>query len=434
MKYSRKLIFLVVLMGVIVAGLLLLSQFNSPSRPLYQRPLHDKPQVLFSASVNVETIETTADALTTWRDFSDVRPALLIFSNKPLMPPPSLVRAELSELLAVAGRDEVRMRTARPSEPDTLLRPEMAVASGLLEGYFSRVIWVVSPEEGSKLQLEGFVTHFRRRAEKWGENLDTFHLEDGHIVGTLAGTRVDVVTVDQLPVLTEPLLLHFDVSYLLPLYKGEIKTPIYRLLRQQCKKIADMNYLAWRASVSRDNLTGDMPLDTRFFADELARFIAQPVLLGQATQDELLRTEALYLVNFLENERIYEDYQRLKELRPLDASVLFGEYKVLRDLRQPDQALRSLEQAVSLDAIYAYEYNALADQAMEKKFVDKALQQLDKAIAALPREPFVRMRKARLLMSLGRDEEARAILEELRKLPWSSNYYTEVRTEIERLL
>jgi len=421
--------------AVVAAVVLLLVLFDraTPPKVAYHNPQHDKPQRLFIDPVNVEVVETTADALTTWREYSDVKPTLVIFSTKTLMPVPADVRDDLSELLDTADKDEVRALTARPSRPDTLLRPEMAVAAGLLEGYFSQVVWVVSVQEKSELQFEGFMELFRQRAEAWGANFETFGVESGHIAGTLAGVPVEVVTVEQLPDLAGPIVFHFDASYLLPLYKGEIKTPIFDLLRSQAEMLAARDYQAWAATVSRDTLTGDVPLDARFFADEMARFIAKPEMLKVTTEDEQLWRQALYLVNFFKSEMIYEDYQKLKKLRPQDAAVLFGEYKVLRDLHQPDQALHSLAQAVALDPVYAYEYLALADLAMEKQLVDKALKQIDQAIAALPDEPFIQLRKAQLLLSVGRDDAARPILEKLRDLPWSKRYYQEVRTEIERL-
>ena len=204
MQRSRKFFILGVLIIAVVFCLAFLVLDSMQKRPPYQLSDHAEPQKLFVDSVVTETVETTVDALTIWRDFSDVKPALVVFSNKPLMPVPPQVRNEVSELLAVAGKEEVRLQTARPSVPETLLRPEMAVTAGLHEGFFSRVVWVVSLAPGSELQLETFVQKLQSRVEMRGEDLSSFHLEEGRIVGTLADNGGETLT--HLPTIGSPAL------------------------------------------------------------------------------------------------------------------------------------------------------------------------------------------------------------------------------------
>jgi predicted Zn-dependent protease len=165
----------------------------------------------------------------------------------------------------------------------------------------------------------------------------------------------------------------------------------------------------------------------------MARFLAKPELIRQIDKSEELRRDALYLVDFFKNEEIFKRYHELKTLWPEDASVRYGEYKALRELRQPDNALAALAQAVVLDPVYAYEYQELADLALGKELKDKAIELLEKAVAAVPNDPFLRLQKARMLLAIGRDDEGKVLMQELSRLPWSPVYYPEVRAEIERL-
>ncbi len=417
-------------------GLLLLFMLagcDKKEKVPFDYPQHGEPQQLFHTPITAKLFESTSDVLPEWRIYGDVKPTLLLFSNKTLAPVPREFQDDVSTLLNSADPEEIRRRTARPFAPDTLLQVNMSVAAAMHEKYFSRVVWVVPVANDRELTLESFQLQLRERAEFWGEYIDTFSLKDGRITGQLDGVPVDVVKVDQLPELDGPVLMHFETGYIQPLYRDEIKTPVFSLLRQVCKAVAEKQYAAWMVSVSRDTLSDGLSLESRFVADEIARFLALPENLDKITEEEVLRRDALSLVNFFKYEDVFKSYHELANLRPDDASAWYGQYKALRDLRQPDNALTALERAVSLDPVYAYEYQDLSDLALQAKREDKALEMLDKVIAANPQDPFLRFHKARLLLSLGRNEEAEPILQELASLPWSTFYYPEIKTEIERL-
>lgn len=387
---------------------------------------------VLKASIRPQVVETTGDALPLWRSYRGNRPTLLLFSNKPLLPIPSQIRADADRLLA--GNDtELIRRTARPVA-DQLLHPFMAVGAALQNGYFERVIWVVPVTADRKLVRDVLIRQMEERSPEWGRDLQSFVAQDNRLSGTLANIPVDIVTIDHLPPITAPLLVHIDSGYFQPFYKGEIKTPLYDLLRSQLRLLAAQNYQGGVVTVSRDNQFENLPLATRFISTEIASFFIDPKKLEESNPLEALRTEALFLENFMQSEKIVTNYQQLQQASPNDASVHFGAYLALRRVRKGQEALAALQQAVLLDPGYAYEYLELAGTALQKNLPGNALEMLALAAAAQPDDPLVVLQQAELLLFAGKKAEAVVLLQKLAALPWSDVTYPQMRQRIKGML
>lgn len=59
---------------------------------------------------------------------------------------------------------------------------------------------------------------------------------------------------------------------------------------------------------------------------------------------------------------------------------------------------------------------------------------IDNAIRAVPENALARLRKAQLLIDVGRGGEAASILRDLKQLPWSDVYYPRIRGDVEEML
>ena len=84
----------------------------------------------------------------------------------------------------------------------------------------------------------------------------------------------------------------------------------------------------------------------------------------------------------------------METTHPTDPSVKYGLYQVSRDLKDATKALEYLQQAVSIDPVYALEYLQLFSVAKERNRPQQALKMLRLAEEALPDNPFISLRSA----------------------------------------
>lgn len=139
---------------------------------------------------------------------------------------------------------------------------------------------------------------------------------------------------------------HIDLSYFGPLYKSEIKTPIYPLVKQSLALLRQSGWKSFAATISCSGIDGG-PLDSRLLADDLA-----------------------------------------------DPSVKYGLYRVFGQFKAGDKTLQYLAEASALDTVYAFEYLVPTDLATEKMLPYDAFRMLRLAAASLLENPFISLRLA----------------------------------------
>ncbi len=375
--------------------------------------------------LRTDLVEYPTAALPIWSAFREIRPTLVMLVNDPFLEPvPAPLREEV-ELLLRKGPPEQILERTRPANPDPLLQPTMAVSAALDSGLFSRVIWLL-PTQAEKGGLSADT--FRQQLLRFGavtlEEADTLQLQEGKFVGTIRGVPWEAVPVNGFSRAEGPVVIHLDLGFVKPLYRNEIKTPLYPLLKQLFLQLRGAGMEALAVTVSLSQLTGEVPLDTRFLGRDLAALIQNPALLENALLPNWKRRgDALYLSNFFQKEKVQELYLAMEKADPQDASVQFQLYQSLRQREDGTGALERLARAVALDPVYALEYLVLSDLARQKGRSAEALRMYDLALDHLPKSPFLSLERARLLFSQGRGKEALEILDKLEKLPWSPVYH-----------
>lgn len=379
-------------------------------------------------------VEAASEALADWRPVGDVRPALLLLANDPLLRPlPSELADEILTLARSGSSDELRRRgTARV--PDPLLLPEMTVTAALRADFFSRLIWVLPLAAEGEMNLDTLRAQLRDYGALTEDELATLRLEGGGASGTAQGMPLRIVPLTALTAPDESVVLHIDLSYFSPLYKGEIKTPLYPLLGRTLQQLRELGMRDGVVTISRSNLDGGLPLETRFIGGDLAELFRRPELLDSPLPelwDQRART--LYLANFFQKERIRELLEDMRRDVPEDASVAYAYYQILRQFREGSAALAELERAVALDTAYAREYLDLVPVALEKDQPEEALRMLELAAKVFPGDPFIPLDRAGLLLRSGRGRESREVLQRLQKLPWSPVYYPDLPQRLKEM-
>lgn len=391
----------------------------SPALPLAAAPFLSQP-------LPTTVIETTGAALPGWRNFAKNRPALIIVANNPAMiPVPAEIRSEVDKLLKSGGDNELTSRTSIEST-DPLLLPVMSLSAALDAGWFSQVLWVFpSKQLPEELKLATFQEQLVAAQIASPEEAASFKLHQGNFSGTLRGLPFTAAPAASLPSLEQSALLHIDADYFKPLYKGEIKTPVYPLMIELLEKIKAQGWKVAAATVALSNQGFEsLPLQTRFLGKDLATILENPAIFDKAFPRQWeLRGNALYLENFMQKEEIHKTYLEMEKADPADPDVKFGLYNISRQLNQTDKALAYLKEAVQIDPVYAQEYLSLAQLATEKNLPEKAVEMLLLARKAQPDNPFILTFTIQALLDTGHRHEAETLKKELAGLKWSNFYY-----------
>lgn len=396
-------------------------QPSAPAIPLTATPFLSQP-------LPTTIIEATNGALPIWRSFAKNRPALIIAANIPaLLPVPAELRAEVGSLLKSADDQELRRRSSLDIA-DPLLLPMMSLSAALDADWFSQVLWIFpSKQLPEQLELATFQQQLVAARIATPTEAAGFTLKNGSFNGIIRGRPFTAATAEALPPLEQSAILHIDAAYFKPLYKGEIKTPLYPLLIGLLDKIKVQGWKVAAATVALSNEPlGGLPLQTRFLGKDLAAILKNPQAFKEALPPQWeRRNNALYLENFMQKEEIHKIYLEMEKEAPGDAAVKFGLYDISRQTNKANEALAYLQAAVQIDPVYAQEYLDLAELAMEKKRPEKAIEMLQLAHSAQPDNPFFLTILAQSLLSAGRQEEAKALLQEIAALKWSKIYYPE---------
>jgi tetratricopeptide (TPR) repeat protein len=369
--------------------------------------------------------EYPAEALTVWRKFRSEKPVLVFLSRDPfLQPVPTEILAQAQALIQQAPTELINSRATRPTN-NPLLLPSMAVSAALESGLFSQLDWVM-PFQQSPEQLE--VEIFRQQLLDYGavneQEAQTLVQGNGRFTGTIRNTPFEALPLAVFTDPQQPIILHIDLSYFSPLYKGEIKTPLFPLLYQTLNNLKQAGVQVLAVTLSSSTANGDLPLDSRFIGPILTELIQKPELLDQPLPAAWFqRRNALYLPSFMKTDETRDIYLKLETQLPSDPSIKFGLYQVNRQLKQGAEALGYLKQAVELDPVYGVEYLTLASTALEKGRTDDAVRMFQQGAATVPTNPFIHLQLAQLLLKVGRNQEALDIISELRNLEWSPLYY-----------
>jgi hypothetical protein len=383
---------------------------------------------LLSEKITPHLVETPATALPVWRQFRDQAPPLVLLANYPfLLPVPSELKSASLQLVKSGSNEEVaRKGTALTADPFFL--PEMSVRLALEAGLISRLVWIFPANaDTEKLDVDLFRKQLVESGMITAEEGKTLTLQDGCFAGTIADKPFLACHPAQLPMITEPILLHIDLTYFQPHYKGEIKTPLYPLLGSTLSGLKAKRWPTLAVSISVSNIEGGVPLASRFVQGDLGALFEHPEYLTSALPKEWgQRAQALYLENFFQKEKVREIYLGLEKNDPRDPSLKFALYGVERQFQDGDKAMGYLRQAVALDRSYGLEYLNLARLAHEKKLVDQTIRMLELAQQSMPENPFITLQIAENYEAAGDQAAAEKLLGNLRSLPWSKVYYPDL--------
>lgn len=384
------------------------------------------PAALLTASMPAALVESPALALPLWRQFQGQKPPLVLLANQPFLAPVSEpLRAESLRLARSADAGELAGKaTALTAAPVFL--PGMTVRLALEADLLSGLVWVFpSRSDTEQLNLDLFRAQLRDTGLITEDEANSIALRDGVFSGIIAGKPFQSMTIDHLPALATPVLLHIDLSYFQPLYKGEIKTPLYPLLTLHLSALREQAWPTYAISVSTANLDEGLPLATRFIGADLATFFTNPAYLSEAIPELWeYRAQALFVENFLQKDRLRESFLAMEQLAPHDPAVKYALYAVARQFNEGNKSLDYLRQAVELDPIYALEYLTLADLARSKNAPPaKVIEMLSLARRSFPNNPFIALHLYQAQLTAGEEAAAQPLLRELQALPWSAIYY-----------
>lgn len=393
------------------------------------------PAPVFSLGLSPGVVEDPVEALYYWRQVAGQKPALLLFSNDPFLRPiPPVLQEEALRFAQQAGEEELRRRGGLLAS-DPLLLPQMAVTAALEADFFSELIWVLPlmPEQEA-LSLDTMRDQLQKYGALSPEEAEALSFDGIEFRGTTHGVPFRAVSLQSLGALEGPALLHYDQSYFKPLYKNEIKTPLFPLILQSFSELRELGVPVGAVTISRSNIEGQIPLDSRFVTSVIATLFRQPDTLDQALPPNWdRRARALYLGNFFKKEEIRDLYLAMAQEAPQDASVQFALYQIARQFKEGVQALDYLDKAVAIDPVFALEYLSLAGIATEKGRPDQTLQMLTQGAAAFPENPFIPLQIVQFHLQHGHGKPALELIDALAQRTWSEIYHPGVPPALEQM-
>lgn len=389
--------------------------------------------ILLNTPTDLAHFEVASQALQQWYNARKVRPALVLYSNDPFLRQTTpLIQKNLLARLENQEQDTLRFGT-----PNLAVFPEMTVDAALQTGLFSAIYWVMPAKvEASELSVEIFRQQMMDMGALNNEEARTFTLRDGVFSGTVRGVPFHALNPQSNIVTSGPVAFHFDLSYLSPLYKTEMKTPIYPLIYQILQQLRDQQIQVVSTSFSYSQINGKIPLGSRFIGDVLSRLFKQPVLLDESLPSAWQqRANARHLIEMLNIEMARNIFSDLAAKAPEDGSLDYSLYQVSRQARSTHSAaLVHLAKAVQSDPVYANEYLYLAPVAEKKGRKDEALRVLGLAREASPENPFISLELARAYVAAGQNDRAVPLLQQLQSLKWSPLLYPDMPEYLQQLL
>jgi tetratricopeptide (TPR) repeat protein len=392
-----------------------------------------KPTKLLHAPTELSRFEVVSEALQQWYNVRKTRPALVLYSNDPFLQQTT----PLMQKNLLARLENQEQEALRFGVPNPAILPPMAIDAALQTDQFSAVYWIMPAKvQASELSVEAFRQQMLDMGALNDEEARSLTLRDGVFSGTVRGVPFQALHPQADIPTTGPIAFHFDLSYLAPLYKNEIKTPLYPLLYKTLKHLRAQNLQVVSTTFSYAQTTGVIPLGSRFIGDIFDHLFRIPAMLDEPPLPNWRQhTNALYLSKMTNNTAANKLLKSLAASQPEDASLHFALYQVSREVRKEHNAvLGHLADAVQLEPVYAFEYLSLAPLAREKGQSDRALHILGLANEALPDNPFITLDLARAYMTAGENNKAIPLLQSVNGLSWSSVFYPEMSSFLEQLL
>ncbi|MCK4509862.1 MAG: hypothetical protein KAU27_15035, partial [Desulfuromonadales bacterium] len=322
--------------------------------PVQEKPAPEvTPVTLLQEAIKVSVVETATAALPIWQKYAPLEPTLILFSNDPfLVPVPEELHTQAIELVRNGSVEEIQARAVNIT-PNPLLLHSMAVDVALKAGFFSELIWILPSNNETPLPpLEEFRQGLLDANLINQTEAESLIAQDGVFTGYFRDIPVTIGNLSAIPQSKNPAWVHFDLSFIKPLYKNEVSTPLYPLLMDALGKISRANLSSVGATVSHSNFGGNLSLKTRFLGQDIAHIFSSPSSLKEALPElQARRAQNLYLENFFKKEEILENCLAMEKLAPKDATVKFDIYNIQRTHKQGNLALEALGQAVALDPV-----------------------------------------------------------------------------------
>lgn len=372
--------------------------------------------------------ELPSGALATWRDYATLKPALILFSSHPfLIPLYDGDREAIRKLILTAPPNDI-VRRGRFWSADPLFLPPQTVSAALDAGLFSELIFI---RPTSKRIEEISLTEFRDQSLAAGflnkREALALTMHEGVISGSVRGLPLRVVHPLKIPALTKPAIIHIDLSYFAGLYVNEIKTPVYDLLYATVLDIKEADPSALAVTFSYSNQEATYGLESRFMISDLAAMLRNPRHLDEAAPASWsLRASAFYANNMFSESRAEELTLQAAQASPDDPAALFNLALLYLRKGREAEGFATLDKAVALDRGYALSYLDLAMSGRAMGKTDKSIELVRKTTEAFPDNSITRVDLAYLLATTGRRKEALAAIEELRRLPWSTDFHPRV--------
>jgi hypothetical protein len=403
------------------------------TQPEAKKTAASSKKILLNNQVALHRYEVPSQALLEWYAWRSSRPKLLLYSNSPMMQattPP--VQNNLIQHLAGKDQSSLRYNIANPA-----ILPQMTLHAALEGELFSAVYWVMPVDIAiTELSIDIFRKQMIQIGALSDEDAQTLTLHEGVFSWTVHGVPFHALHPQAEFVIKEPVVFHFDLSYLSPLYEGEIKTPLYPLIYQTLDRLSNLKVETVAASFSYSQITGEVPLGSRFVGEVFAQLFKQPNMLKEKLPAAWVqRANALYLPDLFNVAQARDILMMLSENNPADASLHYALYHASRGSSSTRQAaLGHLAEAVRRDPTYALEYLVLAPKAREKGRPDEALRILSLAREANPDNPFIALELAHSMIDMGHGDTAVPILKELLSLNWSTAFYPDMPDYLKQLL
>jgi tetratricopeptide (TPR) repeat protein len=310
--------------------------------------------------------------------------------------------------------------------------PGMAIDAALRSGWLKELAWALPLRDpAQELSLEKFSEQLLQSRIADEQETATLGITERVIHGNLRGTAFSAAALPLHQGLTGPVIVHIDLSYFQPIYKNEIATPLLDIVFNTLTTLKKMHLKTLAVTFSYGHLDSKIALDVRFLGDIITYLIEDPARLDQPIPVNWQRQrDALYLGNFFKKEEIRKLYEAQEKDSPNGAWVKFNLYRSAAEHKEGTKALDYLAEAVTLEPLYALEYQELSNMAYEKGRSDEAFRMLSLASDVFHKDPFLKFQMAQLARENGEKERSLELLNKIRNLDWSDYYYPNMKQNI----
>jgi tetratricopeptide (TPR) repeat protein len=143
---------------------------------------------------------------------------------------------------------------------------------------FKRMIWVIPAQVSvGELQLDNYKNFLKARRGFSDVEIENLVSTDNHITGTLANIPITITTLEDLDAGDDEVILDIDVAYFLgkkqldPTYQTGTRATLHFVRDLRAK-----NLKARIATINLATVTGDNPMDIRYFGEIIAEALREP--------------------------------------------------------------------------------------------------------------------------------------------------------------